>query len=388
LAVLPVWKSRWGGQAVFLPLLRGLMGGTLLLLLLVAANVANLLLARAAVRQQEVAERLALGVGRAQLIRQLLTDSVLRASLGGPLGCLFAAWDVNLIFKLMPATYLPIGYNVQLNGSVLLFSGFVTLATGILFGLAPALQATKTGLNETLKQGGRTGAPSHGTHWVRSSLVISEIALALVLLVGMTLCARSLEHAIKVDLGLDPNQIWVAGFRLPPTGYDDNRTRTTYRRLRQELQTLPGVQDVALAGWLPLGIEGGSSTGFISVDGYQPAPGESMSAGVATVSPGYFRALRIPILAGREFAERDDVNVPRVMVINQLFAERYLGGRDPVGLKIRMWNNEWTVVGVAKTGKYRWLNEPPQAFIYVAEPQVADRSFAAVVRTTGDPRGI
>jgi predicted permease len=387
IAVLPVWKSPWGGQSVFLPLLRSLAVVALLLLLLVTANVANLMLARAVTRTPEIAVRIALGAHRVRLLRQLLTESVLLASLGGVFGCAFAAWGVNLMFKLMPATPLPIGYDLRLNGTVLGFSALATLATGILFGLAPAFQAAKTDLNETLKQAGRAGVPTHHRHWLRGALVVSEVAMSLVLLVGMTLCARSLQHARRIDLGLDPRNVWGAGFRLPPVGFDDDRTRGTYRRLRQELASLPGVESVALADWLPLGFEGGSTTRF-AADGYRPAPGEPMVAGVSTVSPGYFRTLRIPIVAGREFAERDDANAPRVVLINQFLADRYFAGRDPLGLKIDFWGREWLIVGVARTGKYRALNEPPQSFIYVAEPQVGDRSLAAIVRTTGDPRAI
>src|SRR6185295_10466432 len=193
------------------------------------------------------------------------------------------------------------------------------------------------------------------SHRLRSFLVVAEVALALVLLVGMALCAQSLRRAHQLDLGLDPHQVWAAGFRLPQVGYDDERTRNTYRRLREQLAALPGVESVALADWLPLGLEGGGSTRF-AVGGYQAAPGEAMSAGVSTVSPDYFRTLRIPILAGREFAERDDAKAPRAVVINQLFADRYFAGRNPLGLKLDFWGREWTVVGVARNGKYRSLN--------------------------------
>lgn len=387
-AVLPVWKSPWGGQAAFLPLLRSLAAASALLLLLVAANVGNLLLARAAARQQEIAVRLALGARQSRLTRQLLTESILLAGIGGLLGCVLAAWGAGLLFKFLPPVpHLPIGYNVGLNGTVLLFSAGVTLATGMLFGFAPAWQARKTNLADALKRAGRTGAPGSPSHWLRSSLVVSEVALALMLLVGMTLCARSLQRARLLDRGLDPNHVWGAGFRLPPVGYDDDRTRGTYRRLREQLAALPGVESVALADWLPLGLEGGSTARF-GADGYQPVAGESMSAGMSTVSPDYFRTLRIPILAGREFSERDDASAQRVAVINQFLAERYFRGRDPLGLKLNFWGREWTILGVAKTGKYRSLNEPPQAFIYICEPQVSDRSLVALVRTSGDPRGV
>jgi predicted permease len=361
---------------------------TLLLLLLVTANVGNLLLARATARQQEIAVRLALGAKRVRLARQWLTESVLLAGLGGMLGCAFAAWGVGLLFKLLPPVpHLPVGYDLRLNGTVLLFSAVLAVGTGILFGLAPALQAAKTNLHDTLKLSGRTGALGSPGHRLRSALVVAEVALAVVLLVSMTLCAQSLRRAHQIDLGLDPHRVWAAGFRLPLVGYDEERTRTTYRRLREALAALPGVSSVALADWLPLGLEGGSSTRF-GVDGYQPAPGEAMSAAVSTVSPDYFRTLRIPILAGREFAERDSAEAPRVVVINQFLADRYFGGRNPLGLKLDFWSREWTVVGVAKNGKYRSLNEPAQPFLYVCEPQIADRSLAAIVRATGDPRGL
>src|ERR1044071_1750900 len=379
-AVLPVWKSPWGGQAVFLPLLRSLAVAAALLLTLGAANVANLLLDRATGRQQEVAVRLALGAGRFRLTRQLLTESMLLAGLGGAAGCLFAAWGVNMIFHLMPATYLPLGYNVHLNGLVLLFSAFITLGTGILFGIAPALQAAKINPIGALKQGGRSGAPTSGGHGLRSVLVVSEVGLALVLLVGMTLCARSLGRARRMDLGIDPRNVWVAGFRLPPVGYDEDRIREVCRRLRQDLAALPGVESVALTDWLPLGFEGGSHTRF-GVDGYEPGPGEFMSAGISAVSPDYFRTLRIPILAGREFAERDDAGAPGTVIINEFLAHRYFAGRDPLGLKIRMWGAQWTIAGVARTGKYRALNEPAQAFMYVPQWQVASRSGGVMVRT-------
>ena len=385
--VLPVWKSPYGGQSVFLPLLRSLAFVAALLLLLVAANVANLLLARATRRHQEVALRLALGANRLRLVRQLLTESVFLAGLGGVLGCLFAAWGVNLLVKLMPATHLPVSYHLHLSGGVLLASAAITIATGVLFGFAPALQAVKTDLNDALKQGGRTGAPSGRSHWLRGALVVCEITLAVVLLIGMTLCARSLQQARRMDVGLDPRNVWCAGFRLPTAGYDNHQVHLLYRRMRQELAALPGVEYAALSDWLPLGFEGGSGAGF-SVAGYQPAPGEAMDAGISVISPDYFRALHIPVLSGREFAENDDAEAPRVAIVNQFVADRYFSGRNPVGLKIRVRGDDFTIVGVVKNGKYRSLSEPQQAYLYAPEAQVGGRSLAAVVRTVGDPRAV
>ena len=387
-AVLPVWKSPWGGQSAFRPLLRALAVVAILLLMLVVANVGNLLLARATARQEEIAVRVALGAKPARLVRQLLTESLLLAIVGGALGCILATWGTGLLFKLLPPLpHLPIGYNVNLNPTVLIFSTTLTVIAGILFGLAPALQAIKTNLNDTLKQAGRSGGRGSHSHKLRSSLVVAEIALASVLLVGMTVCAQSLQRAHQIDLGLDRRNVWATGFRLPAEGYDEDRSRTTYRRLRAELARLPGVESVGLADWLPLGMEGGGSTRF-AVPGYQPARGESMSSGISTVSPDYFRTLRIPLLAGREFADSDDASAPRAIIINQLFADRYFAGRNSIGLKVDLWSHEWTVVGVTRNGKYRSLNEPPQPFIYVCEGQRSDRSFAALIRTKGNPRAI
>ncbi len=385
LAVLPVWKSPWGGQSVFLPLLRALGILSLLLWLLVVANVANLLLARANRRQQEIAVRLALGAARHRLIRQLLTESVLLAGLGGTLGLVLAFWGEGLLVRLMPTTHLPIGYDMQPNGMIAGITAGFTLFTGLLFGLAPALFSLRADLTGGLKQGGARGSQTAGVPWLRSGLVVAEIALALVMLAGMALCARSLEGARQIDFGFDPGNTWLTGYRLPPVGYDDAATLATFGRLRQALTEIPGVESVALADWIPLGFEGGGSTRF-AVDGYQPTPGEPMSANIATVSPGYFDTMRIPILNGREFAESDDREAPRTMVVNAAFAERYFGTRHPLGLKVRLWGQEWTIVGVAKTGKYRALNEPARSFIYVPERQVADRSLTAIVRTTGDPQ--
>lgn len=380
-AVLPVWRSPWGAQGRFLPVLLALAVAAGLLLLLVTANVANLLLARAHQREGEMAVRLALGASPWRIIRQVLIESVLLAACGGTAGFILARFGANLFFAMMPATYLPIGLSFEFDPCVLAATVVATLLAGATFGMAPALQCAKTNLQRTLREGGR-GLVQSSRHYLRMAFVVGEVAAATVLLIGMALCLRSLAHTRQVRLGLEPSGVCVAGFRISPTDGNDARVNDFYRRLRQEAASIPSVQSVALADWLPLGFEGGSST-RIAVANYEPASGESMSVDVSTVSPEYFSTLRIPILAGREFQESDREDQPLAILINETFANRYFAGRDPLGLQVRFWGQEGTVVGIAGNGKYRTLNEPPTPWFYVNQLQHTDRDLTLVLRGQG-----
>lgn len=386
-AVLPLWKSPWGAQGRMLPLLTALAGVALLLLLLVIANLANLLLARASAREAEMAVRLALGARSGRLIRQVLVESLALSTLGGLGGLLVAAFFGRALSWMLPPTYLPLALHFEIDARILAFTALITLGSGLLFGLVPAWRATRTSLAGALKAGGRDGVGHRGGHRLRQALVIAEIAAALVLLVGMTLCTRSFERARLVQVGFEPRGVWIAGFRLPPGAYSRDEAASFYRRLRTELAQLPGVTSVGLTDWIPLGFEGGSSTRF-SVPGYQPGPSEIVEAGVSQVSPAYFTTLRVPIARGREFDERDGPNGPPVVIINQRLADRYFPGRDALGLVIHLWDKPRTIIGITPTGKYRSLNEPPRSYLYVPVEQTTDYTLAAVVRTTGDPRAI
>lgn len=385
-AVLPLWKCPWGGQGVLLPVLRVLALVAGLLLLLVAVNVANLLLTRAHRRRCEMAVRLALGASRLRMVRQLLTESLVLALLGGLCGTLGALWGMHLLGQFVPPTYLPVAVELHLNGPVLGATLAVTLLAGLIFGLAPALQSVRTDLGATIKAGGRSAASSP-RHWLRGAFVVGEVALALVLLLGMGLCVRSLEAARRADLGLDPHRTFVAGFRLSPHVGDDASIRSFYHRLRTEAAGLPGIEASALTDWLPLGFEGGSASG-VEIPGYQPAPGEDMSVKHSIVSPHYFAALRIPVLRGREFIETDDAQAPSVAVVNEAFVARYLKGQEPLGQKIGVWGRQAQIVGVAKNGKYRTLNEPLQPFFYMCQKQIPLRDFTLIVRAGGDTAGL
>jgi predicted permease len=384
IAVLPVWKSPWGGQQIFLPLLRVLTVVAMLLLALVVANIAYLLLVRAQSREMEVAMRVALGASPGRILRQFLTESLLLAALGGAGGVLLASSGKNLLLQLMPSTYLPIDYSLRIDGLTLVATGALTLLAGLLFGLTPAVRALRLSLNETLKTGGRLTTGPSTRHWLRRGLVVGEVALACVLLLGMALCIRSFQKARFIDIGLNPKNVWLAGFRLSPNAGDGAWANGLFRRLREEASRLPGVEAAALVDWLPLGFEDGSSSG-VEIPGYVPQPGESMGVRNGSVSPGYFATMQIPMLAGRDFRE-DDVREPvRAAVVNQAFVERFLSGRDPLGQSFRFWGAEARIIGVVKTGKYRALNETPKPYVYALSETTGLRTPTLVVRTHGAP---
>ncbi len=389
IAIVPMWATPYGGQAVFLPALRVLAVVGLVILLIVAANVANLLLARATARQRETAIRLAVGAGRSHLIRQWIAESLLLAAVGGALGLLLTMWAATLFQVFMPETPLPAGYDFRLDARVLAFTTLLTVLTGLLFGLAPALHAARANLNDVLKQGGRSGSTGASSRRLRGALVIGEVALALVLLVGAGLCIRGSGQVRRVDPGFDPTHTLVAGMRIGMNGYDEARGLVFYRQLRERLAHAPGVASVGLSNWFPLGFEGGPSIGT-TIEGYTPAPNEDMSIAFSIISPGYLDAMRIPLLAGRDFTDQDDGKAAPVVIINEAMARRYWPGQSPLGHKLHTWRGTAEVVGVVKTGKYRSLNEAPEPYLYLAYQQgVWDLNLGVVLRTaSGDPRAL
>ena len=383
--VLPFSKAPYGIQSLLVGVLRILFSVSVGVLLIVAANLASLLLAQASVRQREVAIRLSLGASRVRLIRQLLSESLLLAVAGGALGVLFAFWSVDVLVAWIPQIYLPIGLAFSINGPTLWFTVGAVLTTGVVFGLVPALQASRPDLTAALKEGGRGSGAGTGHQRLRRLLVIAEVALSLALLIGAGLCVRSLRLAESADLGFKPDRVLLAGLRIGMNGYDEPTGKVFYRELRQRLATLPGVEEVGLAGSFPMGIERCGSHG-VRVDGYVPQLGEDNSVQGTVVSPGYFATLRIPLLAGRDFTDRDDQDVPGVAVINEAMAKRFWPGQDALGRKFADNGRPTTVIGVTKTGKYNTLNETPGCFFYRPYLQgVPELNLAVGVRTSGDP---
>ena len=380
-------QAPWGAQSIMGSTLKLLLAVSLGVLLIVAANVANLLLARAVSRRKEIAIRLAAGASRGRLVRQLLTESLALALLGGAGGVLLAAWMVNLLPVLIPASDLVpnVSLNCSLDGPTLGYTLVLTVAIGVIFGLAPALQASRFQLYETLKEGGRTTAGGGAGHGLRRALVVTEIALALVLLIGAGLCVQGLSQARQVAIGLDPHHVLLADLRIGMNGYTEQSGLAFYRQLRQRLAAAPGVEEAALASWFPLGLAGCKGTG-IYVEGYQRPPGEDTTYEFAIISPRYFAVMRIPLAAGRDFTDQDDASAERVAIVNQAFADRFWPGQNPIGRRFYEGGQPHTVVGLTPTAKYNRLNEKPWPFCYFPYQQgAADLDLNICVRTAGDP---
>jgi len=368
--------------ALFMALLMAVVG---LVLLISCANVANLLLARAAGRRKEIAVRLSLGAGRGRLIRQLLTESLLLAAAGGAAGLLLAVWGADLLMAFKPPVEFPIAIDVSLDWRVFGFTLGASLVTGLLFGLAPALTASRPDLVAALKD----GAGGAGRGRLRGALVVAQVALSLLLLICSGLCLRSLRNAGAIDPGFDADDLLALSMDLGLQGYDEAAGRNFSRQLLERVRALPGVESASLAEYLPLGM-GGSRRG-ITIEGYTPRPGESTEVGSSAVAPGYVETLRIPLLRGRAFGAEDRPGAPGVVMVNEAFARRYWPGQDPIGKRIEMGINNsngaprLTVVGVVKDGKYVTLGEEVTPFFYLNLAQRYEAAPTLVVRTRGNP---
>jgi predicted permease len=335
-----------------------------LVLLLACVNLANLLLARAAERSREIALRLALGAGRFRLIRQLLTESLLLSLVGGGLGLLMAVWLVRLANSFKPPISVPLAVNLQIDYRVFIFTGAISVLAGVMFGLIPALQATRTDLISALKDEGSFGG--YRRSWLKSSLIVLQVALSLLLLIGGGLMLRGLQRAETIDLGFDPRGAVEASFDLRLQGYGEAPGREFLKRLLERVRALPGVQAAGLADLVPVDLHFSSAPLFI--EGQSPARAESAPrALISLTSPGYFEAMSIRLVRGRDFTESEDEQAPRVAIVNETFARSFWPGEDPLGKRFSMWSRDsqqWQVIGVAQDGKYAGLSESPKPFVY------------------------
>ncbi|MGB7923252.1 MAG: ABC transporter permease [Pyrinomonadaceae bacterium] len=377
------------------PALLMLLAAVGFVLLIACANVANLLLARASARRREIAIRRALGAGRLRLIRQLVTESVVLSLLGGVLGLLIAVWGVDLLVKFSPANIVQLGA-VGVNGSVLIFTLVMSLLTGVVFGLAPAIQASNPDLQETLKDAARSTTGGAHRNRMRSLLVVSEFALALMLLISAALLIRSFWQLQTVDPGFRSENVltarlWLPQPNQPETGpyFKHERRAQLYREVLQRVASLPGVQTVGSVSQLPLDDVQFSNT--FGIEGRSDATaGDVYSAQMMLASPGYFEALGIPLLKGRLFTDQDDEKTPRVVVINQTLAQRFFPAEDPVGKRIQVRNTRgeppWmTIIGVAHDVKAEGLDVENRPQVYFPLQQVSNLSLALVIRTASDP---
>jgi predicted permease len=362
-----------------------------LILLIACANVANLLLARAASRRKEIGVRLALGASRARLIRQLLTESSLLSVLGGGFGLLLAYWVTGLMQGFVPS--LP--YNIvndffALDGRALLFTLVVSLATGIVFGLVPAWHASNHEIVPVLK-GDANGRQSGKRRRLslRDSLVVTQVALSLVVLVCGGLFIKSFRNAQKMDPGFSTAGVLLVSLNPELIGYDEEQTKSFFRQIVERTASLPGVEGTSAAHLVPLG-DSSNSSGPILKEGETLAPG---SAGRDimnnVISPGLFKTLKIPIVAGRDFDERDRKGVPRVIIVNERMAQILWPGESAIGKHITIGASDpIEVVGVVKTGKYRALAEDPKPYYYSPMAQRRPGPMTLMVRTAGDPRNL
>ena len=391
--IVPLHERIVGNLRPALWMLTGAVG---FLLLIACANVANLLLARAAARQQEIAVRTALGAGRGRLVRQFLTESVLLSLIGGVSG-LFVGWlGVRLLVALGPNN-IPRLSEVGLSGQVFAFTSALTILTGVVFGLAPALHASTPNLNESLKEGGRGTTEGRSRRRLRSALIVSEIALALVLLVGAGLMTRSFLRLQQVDPGFKAERVVTALLSVPATKYPEGpQVVDFYHQLMERVRTVPGIESVALSSNVPL--TSGPYLAFF-VDGRPvPRPDEYQPDTVfIRASRDYFATMGIQFLRGENFAERYSANAPGVAIISQTMARKFFPDEDPIGMRVTTGNPQpapgqtvpWrTIIGVVSDTPTESLDAPAYPQLYVPFDQTAQRSLTLIARTTGDPLGV
>ncbi|HUK29830.1 MAG TPA: ABC transporter permease [Candidatus Acidoferrum sp.] len=372
------------GTGTPLALMFGAVG---FVLLIGCANVANLLLARATGRHREMAVRIALGAGRGRLVRQLLTESTLLALMGGALGLALGRATLTGLLAVL-GTRLPRTTEVTMNASVLLFALGIALLTGILFGLAPARSLLRTSLGASLGEGGRAGTGVGGRQ--RNMLVTCEVALALVLLVGAGLVLRSFERLLNVPKGFSADHVLTFNVDLPSVRYKTPAQQTEFfNEFRARLSALPGVETVGLVNELPLA--GGNVNGDIDIEGRTFPKDSGPVADKRIASPGYFRAMRIPVLRGREFMDSDVLSAPHVAIINEHFARTYFPNEDPIAKHIAFnWDIDGfqEIVGVVGNVKHDSLANPDNSEVYVPYAQRPDSGFGFAVRTKSDPAAI
>ena len=350
-------------------------------LLIACANVANLMLARATGRYKEMAIRTALGASRGRVIRQLLTESLLLALMGGALGILLAWQGVKLLVAVSPAN-TPRLSEIGLDGQVFLFTLAVSLLTGIIFGLVPALQASKPDLNEALKEGGRSGSDGSRRSFVRNLLVVAEVALSLVVLIGAGLLVKSFGRLLNVEPGFNTSNTLVGGISLPGKKYGDSAKRLAFfNELTQRFEAIPGIEGVAVSNDLP--IEGTDTTSYPTIEGQQNGADDRFLVGRHAINAGYFKALGVPLLKGREFTPRDIEGAPPVAIINDTAARRIWPDEDPVGKRFKFGDNDdpWLeIVGVVADIKHNGLDAEPSLESYAPYAQAADPYLTFALR--------
>lgn len=389
--LLPAANGRSELRRRFSKPLMALMAIVALVLLIACSNLANLLIARASSRQKEIAVRLAMGAARTRLINQLLVESILLAAMGGVAGIALAIVMDKALIGLLPEGTIPLTLSGAPDWTVLGFTVLVSLATGLIFGLVPALQATRPQLAATLKD--QAGAVVGGTAVaLRKGLVVAQVALSLLLLVAAGLFLQSLKNLKELNPGFDTGHLLAFGVEPTLNTYNVDSTRQYYRRLGDALRALPGVESAGLAV-IPV-LAGNEWDNWVTVEGYTAKQGETVDPHMQFCTPGFFEALKIPILMGRGFTLRDDKSAPKVAIVNEKFANRYFGKTDPIGRRVGMGADPGTktdieIVGVAGDAKYESMRDEVPYEMYLPSLQTEFvTGMYAYVRTRGDAAGL
>jgi putative ABC transport system permease protein len=364
-----------------------LLGAVGFVLMISCANVAGLLLERAASRQQELAVRSAVGASRARLVRQLLTESIVLASLGGGVGVLLSWLSLNALVSISPVQISPI-HTIEINPAVMLFTLGASLVTGVVFGLAPSLQFSKPDLNDLLKQGGK-GLTARGSR-VQQLLIISELAIALVLLVSATLMLKTFRNFISLDKGFDSSGVLTLEISPPKTKYKDKKQQADfYQRIIENIRDVPGVLSVGGANHIPLASKQGRMIVPLYVEGRQSGDQWPASGDYRVISPDYFRAMGITLLKGRAFQNQDDQKSQRVVVVNEAVARQLFPGEDPIGKRLIIFDAKdkpYEIIGVVADTRNWGLAEKPMPEFYLSYQQSAPPFLGLAVRTKDDPR--
>ena len=380
----PLWRSPGANQffSMLLPMLMTIAG---LVLLLACANVANLALVRSVARRREIAIRTSLGASRWRLVRQLLVESLVLALGGGLLALVITFWTEGTFMKFMPQMDFPISLGIRTDRTVLLATLGISLLTGVIFGILPALRASSEAPVNVLKED--SGSTSGGKRKARlaSGLVVAQISLSLLLLICAGLFIRSFMSAQSINPGFNARGVLISSFDLFTGGYSDESGMEFDRQLVAKLQAVPGIESVALSSRVPLGLGGGSTS--VKPEGYVPQANESMETPEAIITPNYFQTIQIPIVKGRDFTLQDNKKSQRTVIVNEAFVDRYWPGQEALGKKLNSdLTHEWfTVVGVARNAKVNDLNEKPTPFVYLPVYQVYRATMIIHARVTREP---
>jgi putative ABC transport system permease protein len=392
----PMFNTLWGVNVVPLrtqftgeirrPLLM-LLGAVALVLLIACANVANLLLARASARRREIAVRAGLGASRWRIARQLLTESVMLSVIGGTLGVLVAWWGTKALVALSPPALIDL-QRVTVNLPVLLFTLGLALITGLVFGLAPALEATRIDLHDSLKEGGKN--VGGGGHRLRSGFVITQVALALVLLVGAGLLVRSFQRLQSVDPGFNPNNLLTVRVTLPPKYDEDSKRIDFFKQAIERMKAIPGVEAAGAINTPPFtGLYSGTT---VEVDGQDLPPGQDLKTGICVTDVNYFQAMQIPLKQGRLFTAQEATEMRHVVLVNEAFVKKNLVGGNALGRQLTIYMKDQNVpteiIGVVGDHKHLGLNTAVDPVAYWPHPELVYPGMTIVLRTNGDARAV